>query len=143
MAAHEHLSGQFEDLIFPGVRHGQGEVTYRGTVPVVAQGFQRLWRSSSIQKPAGWWSNHPLTSYGTRMMYMDVPHAVAEEHRVKGGWPHKEGPPDPRRPNEYLFGRDSSGRSVPLPADVHHVAYHSEKPYEHSDFREYRKRWAE
>lgn len=133
MAADESVSGdQFEDLIFPGVSSGAGwgvkSDTYRGTVPRVAEGHTRLWRASSIKNPHGMWADKPLTGYGTHMMFMDLPHDVAEAHR--GG--------DNGKREHYTFYDREAG----MPGHVNHVQFRDHKEYEHSDWDEYRERWA-
>jgi hypothetical protein len=128
----EHLSEQFEDLIFPGIEYGyresRHEVTYRGTVPKLTDpGKRRVWRSSSIENPHGMWADKPLTSYGTSMMYMDVPHEAAEKHRAG----------ESSAKQHYAW----YDRSQPLPGKVNKVQFRDPKPYEHSDWNEYKERW--
>lgn len=127
-----------EDLIFPGVEGGiisdrhalrgyrTTQVTHRGIVPTVTEGMRRIWRASSISNPHGMWADKPLTSYGNRMMYMDLPHEVAEQHRAGES-----------KAQHYAF----YDRTAPLPGHVNHIQFRDTKPYELSDWDEYSERW--
>jgi hypothetical protein len=111
---------QFEEHTFENV--GPNRETYKADIPPVTEGHQRLWRSSNIAKPEGWWSNKPLTGYGSQLMYMDLPHTEAERHRLRGSWPPKEGPPDPRQTHEYLIPQRPETK---MPGHVNHVQFRS------------------
>jgi hypothetical protein len=106
---------------------GQTKRTMRAQVPKVQGGQRRIWRNSDIRNPHGMWSDKPLTGYGSSMMYMDMPHEVAEQHRAGE---HGE--------SHYAF----YDRDQPLPGHVNHVQFSSQKQYDLEDWGEYRERWA-